>query len=238
MPRHKSQYQEISGSDLRAIIRRAIEIDQLAPNRVDLKELYEIAAEVGISPAALEQAVRESQSRDKRARRLTPTARTIRRLVTGISATAIGWITKMFSNILQATSIGLLLVPIVPLAVYAVALAIHSRAREGHRTFQVDNVLLWLGFGIGWQFVGWRPPSGLLAPVLSWVVTAILGYVIVARRKSEPPRPGGSELSVVRPVLFESGELEVDRDEHLRRQMEFLRTWVITRIARAELAIG
>jgi hypothetical protein len=236
MARDDEGAQDLPRSRLREIFRRATEIDQLTPTQIDLKELYEIAAEVGITPTALEQAIRETREREERRKRAAGKARRIRRILTGISSAVIAGAVKLTRIVVPTASPALVLNAVVPLALFSVGLAFYSRARGNRKTYQRDNMFVWGGFVVGWILVAATVPLDLLAPLLSWALTALIGHVIVGTGKPKPPTSADVELALDHLIGSGSPSESESGDHFGNSEMRTIQDWVIGRIIRSQLA--
>lgn len=232
MPDGDRSPQEISRTRLREIFRRAVELEHLAPDEVDVRELYDIAAEVGISPTILERAIRETRENEGRRDWATRSARIFRRAITGIAAGVIGGLTKFLTFIASPPPF-FSVIAIAPLTAVALLLAVYSRSRGGYKTFWVDNAILWLGFGIGFVWLGLTGPADLIPPLLGWSVAGILGFIVIRRVGKEPPDSPDVDASFDRLLALPSERPPVD--DQFTHYLNPLRDWVVMRISKAAL---
>jgi hypothetical protein len=174
---------------VRQILRRAIEIDQRVSNRIDADELRAIAASVGISAEALDQALAEMRRAEKARKRALKTLRRVRRLLAAAGAVVLGLLTTILSAFSGGAVGGaMMLTTVALLTAMVLMLAVYNRVRGDQRTYQIDNAVIWALFVLASRGanVGGMIPPGLIA----WLALAVLGVLVIGRRQSEPPRLG------------------------------------------------
>jgi hypothetical protein len=183
-----------SDEQARAILARAIEIDSRSP-LTTADELRAIAAEIGVSPASLEAAMREQTTSIVTRRRLVA-----QRIGTGLAVSGVplglaaGWLLN--AEVLAAapvmTGLGLM-----SLGLVASAVVIVKGSTGTLRSFHAKNVLLWGGIAAGSLTSVMLAGGGNLRlaaiaavawSVRGWLASSVMGSaaVIAVRRTRRP----------------------------------------------------
>ena len=184
--------ERFSDEQARSILARAIELDAHAP-LATVDQLRQIAAEIGVSPTALDKALQEERAglRDPHHASPSPAARRIAAL--GVPLGLVGG-----SLIASGSTLAVMSIMGVGLVLSGL-LAIHESTRASLRSFHLKNALLW-----GGALVGSVASAMLLSPgsertsllvaaawcVRTWISTGVLGSATIiavqrSRRRSE-----------------------------------------------------
>jgi hypothetical protein len=187
-----------SDEQARAILARAIEIDARAP-MTTTDELRAIAAELGVSPASLEAAVREQTTAQAESRHLAA-----QRKITVVAASGVplgiaaGWLLSS-GTILAA--LGLMGVGLIGSGY----IILHG-ASGTLRAFHLKNLVLWGGVAAGSLasivvLGGWTPRTAVLLTlgwcIRSWIGSSILGSAaVVAVHRARRPENHDADRSL------------------------------------------
>ena len=177
-----------SDEEAKEILARAIELDARA-HTTSADDLRAIASDVGISPAALEAAIRERAARPAQRVATTGPSTTVVAAIgvpLGVGAGALLTLGSAYFGLagLGLTGFGL---------VASSALLILHGASATHRSFQLRNFVLWSGIAAGSLVtISLFPVSGNLPVVItlawcirSWIASSILGSAaVIAIRKA------------------------------------------------------
>ena len=177
-------------SDVDRILERAVEIDARRSDHTSLELIREVAAEVGISEAALNEALRERATGDRdggamveRTLRLMPSVP-----VFGLGVGVIFRMLRPFMEIgpLHADAV----VALGVMAATTLMLALRRLPESPRRGFQVHNLLLWLSFALGWSLANggvWGDFIGVT--VAAWLMGAVFGGAITWFREDDRSPP-------------------------------------------------
>jgi hypothetical protein len=151
---------------------------------LDPIQVRRIAESMGVGSRVLDALYVEDDvdvARTTRFRRL----RRVQRFLLGATGLGFGWVGRFIEN-LTATGpapLPTVLVPVVGLALFLIG---YNRLRGEHRSYQLDNAILWAGFTIGWSVLMPGTRGDWLAGVVAWIALAALGLLAVGPRKSKP----------------------------------------------------
>ena len=165
---------------IRAIIRRALEIDEA--DAYDPGIVAEIAAELGISEAAVTRALREHEAAEAQK---TSTSKGLRRwLRPGVllaASTGLGVALKVLRVMAPPGGVHTeALIGVSALAATAFGLAVYHRTHGEQKSFQLDNAMLWTGLVIGWCIPSLYMVDDILGAASAFLAgSAVVGFGIV-----------------------------------------------------------
>ena len=199
----------------RQILRLAIEIDERTASTIDLVELRKIAATVGISPNALDEALEELHRSEEARRRALKYLRRVRRIL----AVATGAVLGLLSTLMQmlfgfGAGANAMLATAVLLVAVVLLLVAYNRSRSDQRTYQIDNAAIWTAFTLASRPVS-AAAGGVPAGVLAWFGLTVLGFVLIGGRRAEPP---SLSRDVVIDKVIGSIRDRIDRDVGAERR--------------------
>ncbi|HSK18598.1 MAG TPA: hypothetical protein VK912_05620 [Longimicrobiales bacterium] len=204
-------------SQVKAILQRAIELDSARSGELSRDELMQVAAEVGVSREALEQALAEQAQIHPvtLANTVQPVRLSVLRLLN--VSTAIGIAGGLLSS--NAWHLGVRAVPLGTsvvgtlcfgaLIMLSGGLAL-SDATKSVRRYLEENIGVWLGFSFGGVLAGsliakfgsvvyspqWIIDSAFATSIIGFVVTSVVGTTLLTIRRAAAHTPavsGGSK---------------------------------------------
>jgi hypothetical protein len=204
-------------SQVKAILQRAIELDSARGGELSRDDLMQVAAEVGVSREALEQALAEQTPIKSvaRANTVQPVRLSVLRLLN--LSTAIGLAGGLLSS--GAWHFGVRAVPIGTsvvgtlcfgaLIMLSGGLALSDTTKSVRRYLE-ENIGVWLGFAFGGVLAGgliakfgsvvyapqWIIDSAFGTSIIGFVVTSVVGTTLLTIRRASAHSPavsGGSK---------------------------------------------
>jgi hypothetical protein len=204
MSEHQREFDE---EQMREILARAAELDNRT--KVTETELVQIAKEVGISEAAVRNALSET----------VPTVDPSRThpwrqaIWCGVTACGVGALARSLRPLLNAGGMhleSLGLIAILTAALFAIA---WRRRPYGQRTYQRVNLAVWAGMTVGWSVVNGSLWGDLVGVTAAWAgCSAVVGGLIVHVRSGDVLRgPTG-------------------RDGEKTSRLASMRSWIIRQV--------
>jgi hypothetical protein len=189
-----AQYSE---DQVTRILRRAVTIDATLGTLMNERALRDIAAELGVSSAAITQAIGEENQQPSpgsatfvSAPRVGKAKSFMLRALCGV----VGFLTGAVSRLVAVEPVsgdvdsGTINAAVI-LGAAIVTSAFALRGRSMHRTFLVLNSILWLGFMAGWSIVHGSLWGDLVAVgITSALITSAGGVAIILWRSHNADR--------------------------------------------------
>ncbi len=188
------------------VIVRAMELEQSRMERLSEADLRSISREIGVSVESITRAIEERRSAVEPVSN-PPTRESHISWPIHLGALGVGLATAYYSGtstmMLEGDQTRVGLVAVSVLQVVGVLLAAFYRGPAKHERFQLSNLLLWSGLGLGWRYLQVHAPhaSSELA-LVSGLACAVAGAAAIAlldkfRRPemilgARPPRDGSS----------------------------------------------
>jgi len=212
------------------ILARAVELDHIRSASYSITELRSIANEVGVSEAALEQALRELEPAVPPAGARTPRISLAVVTLAASAAGAIGGIIDVQTHYITSPIAALFMMGAGGLALSGV---FQRGVARGWRRFQLLNAVLWAGYGATWLVTAFAGGAGMDS-IETLITTRIIGFGWAISAAF------GSLVSLVhaRRARAASGNGDGDGELKLplkRRIGEKLKTWIDTLTARTRV---
>ena len=139
----------LSENELRQVLQRAMEFDEGRGHRT--VDVQEIASELGITEDSLQKALGELHAASP-ARVAAPTSIAGNPIVTGLIGTSLGVVLRISGYDFQSIAVPHWQPVLFVLGAQAIAtlVAMSMEGKGRHKQFQIANVLLWVGFLLGW----------------------------------------------------------------------------------------
>ena len=198
--------ERLSASQISLILQRAAEIDARGES-LSVEELSQIAAEAGIDPRATSVAIQEVLAEERPApvppapplpappsaapsppvaKRASPSPRRI--LTGGAVGVALGFALAVSAG----NSIALLLPALGGMALYLLLRAVQAMRRGEQWDYQLQNFAIWLAALVttGTLVEDFFYPAFLVPFMMLWIVTSVLGGLLVRFGPREPDGAG------------------------------------------------
>ena len=171
----------LSEDQMKRILRRAIELDQLRKQRVTEQDVREIAAQLDVSNAAISQALEESRLPLAGAPEPSLLPRWTRQWRAAAAGFATGLVPGFFAGLFTDLGLPSQTGWLAILAVFGLAaiFAFRAKGHERHSKYQLRNAGLWLGFAIGIAGVVGPFPDLFTVSTLWAASTSIAGATLL-----------------------------------------------------------
>ena len=212
--------QGYSSEDLDRILARAIELERANEGRITEDLLRDIAAEVGISREALDQALKEARQVPER---LSSGSLVDHAARSGGMGFALGLITSLVRPLAEVGNVHV--ESLIALAIMAVALVLLARKAKGpsaQAQYQSASGAIWLGFAAGFLFLdGTLQGDMIFVAACGALISAVVGGGLVrinsARNPPMLPPPSESDSRAVALTPYARVKRWFERLLHFRR---------------------